>query len=54
MGQRLFGAGLNGEIWEQDLDLLRPKFCTSAYGGPVWAIGSNPQGTVLAVSPAEP
>ncbi|CAF88516.1 unnamed protein product, partial [Tetraodon nigroviridis] len=43
VGQRLFGAGLNGEITEYDLDLLRPRFSTSAYGGPVWAISSSPQ-----------
>lgn len=50
VGERLFSAGLNGEITEYDLDSLRPKYSTSAYGGPIWAISSNPQGTVLAVS----
>lgn len=50
VGERLFSAGLNGEITEYDLDSLRPKFSASAYGGPIWTISSNPQGTMLAVS----
>lgn len=50
VGQRLFSAGLNGEITEYDLDTLRPRYSVSAYGGPVWAISGNPQGTLLTVS----
>ncbi|XP_068595542.1 U3 small nucleolar RNA-associated protein 4 homolog [Brachionichthys hirsutus] len=48
-GQRLFSAGLSGEITEYDLDRLRPKYSVEAYGGPVWAVASNGQGTLLAV-----
>lgn len=50
VGERLFSAGLNGEITEYDLDSLRPRSSTSAYGGPIWTLSSNPQGTLLAVS----
>lgn len=50
VGQRLFSAGLNGEISEYDLDTLRPKYSISAYGGPIWSMSSNPQGTLLTVS----
>lgn len=50
VGQRLFSAGLNGEITEYDLDALRPRYSVSAYGGPIWALSSNPQGTLLTVS----
>ncbi|XP_068168953.1 U3 small nucleolar RNA-associated protein 4 homolog [Antennarius striatus] len=49
VGQRLFGAGLNGEITEYDLENLRPKYTVEAYGGPIWTITSNTQGTLLAV-----
>ena len=48
--QRLFSAGLNGEITEYDLENLRPRYTVSAYGGPTWTISSNNQGTMLAVS----
>uniref|UniRef100_A0A668A8L0 UTP4 small subunit processome component n=1 Tax=Myripristis murdjan TaxID=586833 RepID=A0A668A8L0_9TELE len=46
---RLFSAGLNGEITEYDLENLRPKYTMEAYGGPVWTICSNSQGTHLAI-----
>ncbi|KAM9351645.1 U3 small nucleolar RNA-associated protein 4 homolog [Symphorus nematophorus] len=49
VGQRLFGAGLNGEITEYDLENLRPRYTVEAYGGPIWTISSNSQGTLLAV-----
>lgn len=49
VGRRLFSAGLNGEITEYDLENLRPKYTTDAYGGPIWTISSNTQGTLLAV-----
>ncbi|XP_028304223.1 U3 small nucleolar RNA-associated protein 4 homolog [Gouania willdenowi] len=49
VGQRLFSAGLNGEITEYDLENLRPKYSMDAYGGPIWSISSNSQGTLLAV-----
>ncbi|XP_059917134.1 U3 small nucleolar RNA-associated protein 4 homolog [Gadus macrocephalus] len=48
-GQRLFSTGLNGEIVEYDLVNLRSKYTVEAYGGPVWTISSNSQGTQLAV-----
>lgn len=50
VGQRLFSAGLNGEIIEYDLENLRPLYTLEAYGGPIWTISSNSQGTLLAVS----
>lgn len=49
VGGRLFSAGLNGEITEYDLEALRPRYSLDAYGGPVWSITSNAQGTHLAV-----
>ncbi|XP_067091369.1 U3 small nucleolar RNA-associated protein 4 homolog [Osmerus mordax] len=49
VGERLFSAGLNGEITEYDLEALRPKYSLDAYGGPVWTLTCNPQGTHLAV-----
>ncbi|KAA8590602.1 hypothetical protein FQN60_014536 [Etheostoma spectabile] len=49
VGQRLFSAGLNGEITEYDLENLRPRYTVEAYGGPIWTISSNSQGTLLAV-----
>lgn len=50
VNQRLFSAGLNGEVTEYDLVNLKPKYTVAAYGGPTWTIGSNNQGTMLAVS----
>lgn len=50
MGERLFSAGLNGEITEYDLEKLRPKYTVEAYGGPIWTISCNSQETLLAVS----
>uniref|UniRef100_A0A673Z0J3 UTP4 small subunit processome component n=1 Tax=Salmo trutta TaxID=8032 RepID=A0A673Z0J3_SALTR len=49
VGGRLFSAGLNGEIAEYDLENLRPKYSMEAYGGPIWTIISNTQGTQLAI-----
>ncbi|KAK5868088.1 hypothetical protein PBY51_012530 [Eleginops maclovinus] len=49
LGQRLFSAGLNGEITEYDLENLRPRYTVEAYGGPIWSISGNSQGTLLAV-----
>ena len=48
--ERLFSAGLNGEITEYDLENLRPRYTVEAYGGPIWTVSSNHQGTLLAVS----
>ncbi|XP_031420781.1 U3 small nucleolar RNA-associated protein 4 homolog isoform X2 [Clupea harengus] len=49
VGERLFSVGLSGEIIEFDLHNLRPRFTIDAYGGPIWTITANPQGTHLAV-----
>ncbi|XP_056138173.1 U3 small nucleolar RNA-associated protein 4 homolog [Lampris incognitus] len=49
VGKRLFGAGLNGDITEYDLENLRPKYTIEAYGGPIWTMSSNSQGTLLAI-----
>ncbi|XP_028286790.1 U3 small nucleolar RNA-associated protein 4 homolog [Parambassis ranga] len=49
VGRRLFGAGLNGVITEYDLENLRPRYTVEAYGGPIWTISCNSQGTHLAV-----
>ncbi|KAK2841753.1 hypothetical protein Q5P01_011953 [Channa striata] len=48
-GERLFSASLNGEITEYDLENPRPRYSVVAYGGPIWTISSNSQGTLLAV-----
>ncbi|XP_029953074.1 U3 small nucleolar RNA-associated protein 4 homolog isoform X1 [Salarias fasciatus] len=48
-GRRLFSAGLNGEVTEYDLETLRPRYSLEAYGGPVWTLSCNRQGTLLAV-----
>ncbi|XP_041852001.1 U3 small nucleolar RNA-associated protein 4 homolog [Melanotaenia boesemani] len=48
VGRRLFSAGLNGEITEYDLENLRPRYSVEAYGGPIWTISINSQGTLLA------
>ncbi|KAM3918226.1 U3 small nucleolar RNA-associated protein 4 homolog [Leptodactylus fuscus] len=48
-GDRLFSAGLNGEIIEYDLNKLCVKYSLDAYGGPIWSIVANPSGTQLAV-----
>lgn len=50
VGQRLFSAGLRGEITEYDLENLQPKCSVDAYGGPIWTISCNSTGTLLAVS----
>lgn len=49
VGERLFSAGLNGVITEYDLTNQRVKYTIDAYGGPIWAITGNQQGTHLAV-----
>lgn len=48
-GERLFSAGLNGEIVEYDLEKLRPRYTTEAYGGPIWTISCNSRQTLLSV-----
>ncbi|XP_069822191.1 U3 small nucleolar RNA-associated protein 4 homolog isoform X2 [Dendropsophus ebraccatus] len=48
-GERLFSAGLNGEIIEYDLEKLCVKYSLDAFGGPIWSIVANPSGNQLAV-----
>ncbi|XP_069595167.1 U3 small nucleolar RNA-associated protein 4 homolog [Ranitomeya imitator] len=48
-GERLFSAGLNGEIIEYDLNKLCVKYSLDAFGGPIWGIAANPSNTHLAV-----
>nr|XP_057931377.1 U3 small nucleolar RNA-associated protein 4 homolog [Doryrhamphus excisus] len=50
VGQRLFSAGFSGEITEYDLENLQAKYTVDAYGGPIWAISCNGEGTLLAVA----
>ncbi|KAG8521787.1 U3 small nucleolar RNA-associated protein 4 [Galemys pyrenaicus] len=49
-GQRLFSAGLNGEIIEYDLQALNVKYAVDAFGGPVWSMATSPSGSQLLVS----
>ncbi|XP_016318147.1 U3 small nucleolar RNA-associated protein 4 homolog [Sinocyclocheilus anshuiensis] len=48
VGERLFSAGLNGGITEYDLTNQKVKYTIDAYGGPIWTIAGNQQGTHLA------
>ncbi|CAN2390989.1 maturation of SSU-rRNA, partial [Pristimantis euphronides] len=48
-GERLFSAGLNGEIIEYDLEKLCVKYSLDAFRGPIWGIVANPNSTKLAV-----
>ncbi|XP_067392855.1 U3 small nucleolar RNA-associated protein 4 homolog [Emydura macquarii macquarii] len=48
-GDRLFGAGLGGDISEYDLEKLRVKYSLDGFGGPIWSMAADPQGTQLAV-----
>ncbi|XP_068115701.1 U3 small nucleolar RNA-associated protein 4 homolog isoform X2 [Hyperolius riggenbachi] len=47
---RLFSAGLNGEIVEYDLEKLGVKYSIDAFGGPLWSIAASPSGSQLAVA----
>lgn len=49
-GERLFGAGLSGDITEYDLQRLRPARAVDGFGGPIWSMVANSGGTRLAVS----
>uniref|UniRef100_A0A9L0K784 UTP4 small subunit processome component n=1 Tax=Equus asinus TaxID=9793 RepID=A0A9L0K784_EQUAS len=46
-GQRLFSAGLNGEIIEYDLQALNIKYAMDAFGGPIWSMAASPSGSQL-------
>uniref|UniRef100_A0A2K5IYY7 Uncharacterized protein n=1 Tax=Colobus angolensis palliatus TaxID=336983 RepID=A0A2K5IYY7_COLAP len=48
-GQRLFSAGLNGEIMEYDLQALNIKYAVDAFGGPIWSMAASPSGSQLLV-----
>nr|XP_056718392.1 U3 small nucleolar RNA-associated protein 4 homolog [Euleptes europaea] len=48
-GDRLFGAGLSGDIIEYDLEKLCVKYTLDAFGGPIWSMVADPTGAQLAV-----
>lgn len=48
-GQRLFSAGLNGEIIEYDLQALTIKYAVDAFGGPIWSMAASPNASQLLV-----
>ncbi|XP_053126642.1 U3 small nucleolar RNA-associated protein 4 homolog [Hemicordylus capensis] len=48
-GDRLFGAGLSGDIVEYDLENLGVKYSLDGFGGPIWSMVADPTGTQLAV-----
>ncbi|XP_014384646.1 PREDICTED: cirhin isoform X4 [Myotis brandtii] len=48
-GQRLFSAGLNGEIIEYDLQALNIKYSMDAFGGPIWSMAASPSDSQLLV-----
>ncbi|NWZ55840.1 U3 small nucleolar RNA-associated protein 4 homolog [Haliaeetus albicilla] len=48
-GDRLFGAGLSGEITEYDLALLCVARSVDGCGGPIWSMAANSSGTQLAI-----
>lgn len=50
-GERLFGAGLGGDITEYDLSRLSAARGVDGGGGPIWSMAANGTGTRLAVSP---
>lgn len=52
-GDRLFGAGLSGDITEYDLALLCVARSVDGCGGPIWSMAANSSGTQLAVSATE-
>ncbi|NXA07683.1 UTP4 protein, partial [Sapayoa aenigma] len=48
-GDRLFGAGLSGDITEYDLARLSAARGVDGGGGPVWSMAANDGGTRLAI-----
>ncbi|NXR64968.1 UTP4 protein, partial [Rhadina sibilatrix] len=48
-GDRLFGAGLSGDITEYDLSGLRAARGVDGGGGPIWSMVANGSGTQLAI-----
>lgn len=51
-GERLFGAGLSGDVTEYDLAGLRAGPSVDGGGGPIWSMAADGSGTRLAVSAA--
>ncbi|XP_066570077.1 U3 small nucleolar RNA-associated protein 4 homolog isoform X1 [Amia ocellicauda] len=49
VAERLFTVGLNGKITEYDLINLRPKYSIDAFGGPIWSVACNAEGSHLAM-----
>lgn len=49
-GDRLFGAGLGGDITEYDLARLCVACSVDGCGGPIWSMAVDSSGTQLAVS----
>ena len=45
---RLFGAGLQGQLFEVNLRELSVENQSDSYGGPVWMMDKNPQNSTLA------
>ncbi|XP_057240193.1 U3 small nucleolar RNA-associated protein 4 homolog [Malurus melanocephalus] len=48
-GERLFGAGLGGDITEFDLSRLSAARGTDGGGGPIWSMAANGSGEQLAI-----
>ncbi|NXF87436.1 UTP4 protein, partial [Eubucco bourcierii] len=48
-GDRLFGAGLSGDITEYDLARLCVSHSVDGCGGPIWSMEANGSGTQLAI-----
>uniref|UniRef100_A0A5F8HK92 UTP4 small subunit processome component n=1 Tax=Monodelphis domestica TaxID=13616 RepID=A0A5F8HK92_MONDO len=48
-GQRLFSAGLNGDIIEYDLEKMSVKYSVDGFGGPIWSMAADPSGSYLAI-----
>ncbi|NXU40067.1 UTP4 protein, partial [Drymodes brunneopygia] len=48
-GERLFGAGLGGDITEYDLSRLSAARGVDGGGGPIWSMAANGTGTQLAI-----
>ncbi|XP_048765996.1 U3 small nucleolar RNA-associated protein 4 homolog [Ostrea edulis] len=47
-GQRLYSAGLDGDVVEYDLKKLEPKATASCNAGPVWCLTTDSHGKFLA------
>ncbi|XP_052819109.1 U3 small nucleolar RNA-associated protein 4 homolog [Mya arenaria] len=52
-GNRLFTAGLHGNVTEIDLVALQTKLSCSSNAGPIWCLTSNPSGSRLAAGTEE-